>query len=221
MRSLTFCRLLVVGLQVVGLLMAAGPAAAQTDPLTTSKSLIESRQYDQVIELLEKEVAAGRANAAIYNNLGIAYNWKQEYEKALKNYRLAAKLDPRYVTAPLQILNHFRLYDEIIQIGEADLAKGYKRPTVLTALLNAYYDTKKPSEYQRVLDIVKAQTYSSAYDANYRLYILVKAEVRAGRSREAIGYVAQMDDKSLLQYMRTSDDFKPIASDPRFQKLTE
>jgi tetratricopeptide (TPR) repeat protein len=208
------------GVLAFGLLFVVALPAAHADVVGDAERLIAQRRYDEAVVILEKAVASGHANADVYNELGIAYNWKQDYENALKNYRQATKLNPKYATSALPVLDHFNLYDEIIGIGEAQIAKGDKRPFILTSLLNAYYETKNTRQYQRVLDIVKGERYSDDHDANYRLFILAKAEVRAGRNDSALDYVAQMHDKSLLQFMRTAKDFQPIANDARFKKLT-
>jgi len=168
MRSSVFAAL------VVFVLFA--PIVAWADALEDAKGLIAKRQYDEAIAILEKLVFSGGADARIYYELGKAYNWKKDWENALKNYRQAMNLDPKkYATATLPVLDHFGLYDEIIRIGEAEFAKKappdanfrfYVQPSTLSALLDAYYNKKNTQQYQRVLQIIKAQQYSdSSYDA--------------------------------------------------------
>jgi tetratricopeptide (TPR) repeat protein len=171
--------------------------------------------------VLQPVVANGTATAEEINELGIAYHWKKDYDNALKYYRQASNLDKTYLTSPLPILDHFKLYDEMIQIGEAVLSRGDTTPGVLTGLLNAYYSTAKWADYERVLGVLKATTYADPYDADYQRYVLAKAEVRAGRHEEAIAYIAGMTTRSLLQFMATASDFDPIANDPRFIEMTK
>ncbi len=215
MRKSVLCALLVLGL-----FSMFGLAAAQASPLEDARNQIAARQYDRAIATLEKVVSAGKANAEVYNELGKAYHWKKDFDNALKNYRIAAKLDKKYLTSALPILDGQQQYDEIIQIGEAAVAHGDKSPTTLTALLNAYFAIKDTKEYDRVLGIVKAQRYSGNYDANYRLYILAKAEMRANQPEAAIAHIEEMDDRALLQYMRTVREFQPLTKDERFIKKT-
>lgn len=211
MRNLALCSLLFLGW-----LLVPTPASAQANALADARAFYAQRQYDKSAAVLEKWIASGHADAETYNELGRAYHMMQDYEQALKSYRQAAKLDPKYTLSLLPIILHFKSYDEVIRLGEGELAKGDMDPIVLTSLLGAYHQ-----QYLRVLDIVKAQRYSDAYDANYRLFILAKAEVYAGRYDSAIAYTAQINDRAILQFMRTFEDFKPIADDPRFKKLTE
>ncbi len=72
-----------------------------------------------------------------------------------------------------------------------------------------------------MLRILRSHRYSDAYTIDYQRYLLSKAEVRANQYDKAFGYIRKMKDKGLLQYMRTSGDFTPIAKDPRFIKLTK
>lgn len=216
MRSAYLCRLIFGGL-----LLILSLVSASADTLDDANALIGAGRYDEAIVMLEGAVVSGNAAAELYDTLGRAYHWKKDFDNALKNYRLAAKLDKRFLTSPLPILDHFKLYDEIIQIGEAVLSRGDRDPWILSSLLNAYYDTKNTGEYERVLGILAAQSYSDAYTADYQHYVLAKAEVRAGRHDEAIAYISQMGDKSLLQFMQTAPEFEPIKSDSRFIAMTK
>jgi tetratricopeptide (TPR) repeat protein len=216
MRSLRSCSVVFCGL-----LLILSQAPARADALIDAEAFIKARQYDKAIAVLEPVVTAGKAPAEVYNTLGTAYNWKKDYDKALKNYRQAAKLDKKFLTSPMPILGHFKRYDEMIQIGEAVLTKGERDPAIFTALLNAYYDTKNTREYDRILRMLKAQRYSAPYEIDYQRYVLAKAEVRAGHHEAAFAYIGRMKDKSLLQFMRTQSDFGPVSKDPRFIKMTK
>lgn len=211
----------ICGLVLAGLLLVVGPASVRADSLGEARTLLEARDYDGAIRMLEGLVAATNASAEVHNELGVAYHWKKDYDNALKHYRQAAKLDKLYLTSPLPILDHFKLYDEMIQIGEAVLSRGDTSPGILTGLLNAYHNTGNRPEYERVLGILKAQAYADPYDIDYQRYVLAKAEVRAGRHEEAIAYIARMTTRSLLQFMATAEDFDPIARDPRFIAMTK
>jgi tetratricopeptide (TPR) repeat protein len=204
-----------------GLLLLFCAPAAWATPLDEAQSLISAGNYDRAIELLEQVVKDSTATAEVYNVLGNAYAWKKDYDNALKNYRVAAKLDKKYVTSPLPLLNQFERYDEIIRVGEAAVANGDKSPHVLTALLNAYFVTKNTRKYDRVVTLVKSQKYTNPEDIEYQKYILAKAALRADNKEGAMEYINLMSDKKFLQYMRTQPDFKPLYDDPRFIKKTE
>lgn len=209
------------GFVFAGFVLVLGHVAASAGPLEDARALMDARRYDEAIAVLQPAVANGTATAEEINELGIAYHWKKDYDNALKYYRQASNLDKTYLTSPLPILDHFKLYDEMIQIGEAVLSRGDTSPGTLTGLLNAYYSTGDTTEYGRVLGILKTQTYTDPYDADYQRYVLAKAEVRAGRHEEAIAYIAGMTTRSLLQFMATASDFDPIANDPRFIEMTK
>ena len=216
MRGLRLCSAVLCGL-----LLMLSQTPSRADALNDAQALIKARQYDKAVAVLAPVVAAGKASAEAYNTLGTAYHWKKDYDKALENYRQAARLDKKFLTSPMPILDHFKRYDEMIQIGEAVLSRGDRNPGILTALLNAYYITKNTREYDRVLGILQAQRYSTPYEIDYQRYVLAKAEVRAGRHEAAIAYIAKMKDKSLLHFMQTQSDFGPISNDPRFIKMTK
>ena len=216
MRSLVSRIVLIVGLFLMFSQVSAGAGA-----LDDAKALMNARQYDKAVAVLEAVAAKGDADAQVYFELARAYHWKKDLDNALKYYRKAAELDKRYLTSPLPILNHFKRYDEMIQIGETALSRGDRDVSVFSGLLNAYYDQKKTKDYDRVLRILRAHHYTDAYRIDYQRYLLAKADVRANQYEKAFEYIRRMKDKGLLQYMRTSDDFVPIAKDPRFVALTK
>jgi tetratricopeptide (TPR) repeat protein len=146
MRGLRLC-----GFVFGGFVLVLSHVATFAGPLEDARALMDARRYDEAIAVLQPAVANGTATAEQINELGIAYHWKKDYDNALKYYRQAANLDKTYLTSPLPILDHFKLYDEMIQIGEAVLSRGDKTPGVLTGLLNAYYSTAKWADYERVL----------------------------------------------------------------------
>jgi tetratricopeptide (TPR) repeat protein len=128
---------------IAGLILTLGVASAGAGALEDATSLMDRRQYDKAVAVLEAAVAKGNADAKLFSELGRAYHWKRDFDKALKNYRKASELDKKYLTSPLPILDHFKLYDEMIQIGETALSRGDRGVAVFSGLLNAYYDQKK------------------------------------------------------------------------------
>ena len=204
-----------------GLLLILGCVSVNAAVLDDARAFIDARQYDKAIALLQGLADRGNASAEVYNELGRAYHWKKDMDNALKSYRKAAQLDKKFLTSPLPILDHFKLYDEIIQIGETYLTGGGRDPGVITGLLNAYYVQKNTRDYERVLSLLKAQRYSDAYEIDYQRYVLAKAEVRAGQYEQAIAYIRKMKNRALLQFMRTANDFGPISKDARFIEMTK
>ena len=206
---------------IAGLFLMLGLAPAGAGALDDARSLMNQRQYDKAVVVLQAVVDKGDANAQVYFELARAYHWKKDLDNALKYYRKAAELDKIYLTSPLPILNHFKRYDEMIQIGETALSRGDRDVGVFSGLLNAYYDQKKMKDYDRVLRALRSHRYADDYRIDYQRYLLAKAEVRANQYEKAFTYIRKMKDKGLLQYMRTSGDFTPIAKDPRFITLTK
>jgi tetratricopeptide (TPR) repeat protein len=206
---------------LIALFMTVGLASAGATALDNARALMNQRQYDKAVVVLEAIVSKGNGNAEVYFELGRAYHWKRDFDNALKNYRKASELDKKYLTAPLPMLNHFKRYDEMMQIGETALSRGDRDVAVFSGLLNVYYDQKKTRDYERVLGMLRSHRYADPYRIDYQRYLLAKAEVRANQYEKAFTYIRPMKDKGLLQYMRTSGDFTPIAKDPRFIALTK
>jgi hypothetical protein len=204
-----------------GLLLLFCAPAAWSAPVDEAHSLISAGNYDRAIEILEQVVKDAKATAKVYNDLGDAYAWKMDYDNTLKNSMVSAKLDKKYLTSPLPMLNYFRRYDEIVQVGETAVANGDRSPGVLTALLNVYFETKNSRKYDRTVALVKAKQYSKFGDIEYQKYILAKVELRANNKEGAMKYINLMSDKKFLHYMRTQQDFKLLYDDPRFIKKTE
>jgi tetratricopeptide (TPR) repeat protein len=76
--------------------------------------------------LPQPAVADGTATAEQINELGIAYHWKKDYDNALKHYRQAAKLDKTYLTSPVPILDHVKLYDHHVAAAVHGHGRGFR-----------------------------------------------------------------------------------------------
>ncbi len=122
----------IVGLIVIGLAVAAGPAFAAgggssvppPDPnYTKARALIDAGSYGDAIPLLEKVVVAQPKSADAFNHLGYSHRKIGQIDAALKNYNRALELQPKHLGA-----NEY-LGELYLELGE--LSKAEERLDVL------------------------------------------------------------------------------------------
>ena len=124
----------IVGLIVIGLAVAAGPALSAgggggssvppPDPnYTKARSLIDAGSYAEAIPLLEKVVAAQPKSADAFNHLGYSHRKIGQIDAAFRNYRRALELQPKHLGA-----NEY-LGELYLELGE--LSKAEERLDVL------------------------------------------------------------------------------------------
>ncbi len=124
----------IVGLIVIGLAVAAGPAfaagggggssAPPPDPnYTKARTLIDAGSYADAIPLLEKVVVAKPKSADAFNYLGYSHRKIGQIDAALKNYNRALELQPKHLGA-----NEY-LGELYLELGE--LSKAEERLDVL------------------------------------------------------------------------------------------
>lgn len=124
----------LLGLIVIGLAVAAGPAFSAgggggtsvppPDPnYAKARALIDAGNYSDAIPLLEKVVAAKPNSADAFNYLGYSHRKVGQIDEALKYYNRALELQPRHLGA-----NEY-LGELYLELGE--LAKAEERLDVL------------------------------------------------------------------------------------------
>ena len=122
----------IVGLIVIGLAVAAGPAFAAgggssvppPDPnYTKARTLIDAGSYADAIPLLEKVVVAQPKSADAFNHLGYSHRKIGQIDAAIKNYQRALELQPKHLGA-----NEY-LGELYLELGE--LSKAEERLDVL------------------------------------------------------------------------------------------
>ncbi len=124
----------IVGLIVIGLAVAAGPAfaagggggssAPPPDPnYAKARTLIDAGSYADAIPLLEKVVVAQPKSADAFNYLGYSHRKIGQIDAALKNYQRALELQPKHLGA-----NEY-LGELYLELGE--LSKAEERLDVL------------------------------------------------------------------------------------------
>ena len=98
--------------------------SSEDDMATVNYSciLIDSKDYTQAIEILEKEKRNDSVNHLIYNNLGYTYFLTEQYAKALDNYTISIILEEKN---PLAYCNRGNLKYSILkdEDGIEDLKK--------------------------------------------------------------------------------------------------
>jgi len=124
----------IVGLIVIGLAVAAGPAlsagggggssVSPPDPnYTKARSLIDAGGYAEAIPLLEKVVVAQPKSADAFNYLGYSHRKIGQIDAAFRNYQRALELQPKHLGA-----NEY-LGELYLELGE--LSKAEERLDVL------------------------------------------------------------------------------------------
>jgi Flp pilus assembly protein TadD len=86
---------------------ADAAAAAQVAERNKAVALLNEGKVNEAVASLEKIVEADPTNATMQYNLGIAYERRDQYEKARQRYEEAIKLKPDFGPAFLSIGNSF------------------------------------------------------------------------------------------------------------------
>jgi len=115
-----------------------------TDYYIQARAAYRAGQTDQAIRLLELTLAANPSHRMAHEMLGDAYRAKGDYERALVQYRAAAKLDPysaitQYdLGVAAQILNHLEeaaaAYLRALQLNPKDVKSNMNLGLVYLAL---------------------------------------------------------------------------------------
>jgi tetratricopeptide (TPR) repeat protein len=152
----------IVGLIVIGLLVAAGPAfaagggggssAPPADPnYTKARALIDAGSYADAIPLLEKVVVAQPKSADAFNHLGYSHRKVGQIDAALKNYQRALELQPKHLGA-----NEY-LGELYLELGE--LSKAEERLDVLDDA--CFFGCEEYSELKELIKDYKSRQGAS------------------------------------------------------------
>jgi cytochrome c-type biogenesis protein CcmH/NrfG len=190
--------------------------------LDDAQKSISARHYDDAISTLGNYLASNPGSAAAELLLAHAYHWKKDFPNAESHYRKAAALDPRYRLEIVALLDELGESEEIIRIAGPEVTSSNRlAPSILGALMTAYYRVGRPVDGGKIRDLLEATTYSDQSDVDYRNYMLAYCAMMDGDSQRAKDLLRSIHDRSYLQYAATDDKFKVLFKDPEFIEITK
>ena len=132
---------------LIAFVLATTTAYSQNEEALLSNGLFafNNDNYMQTINDLSKYVEINKENALAYNTLGKAYAAFGNLDKAMINFQMAIKLDPKYYEAVKNL--GYVYYDEgdfnkAISLFENAIKINPKYDTAYNALGNAYDELK-------------------------------------------------------------------------------
>jgi Flp pilus assembly protein TadD len=93
---------------------ANAAAAAQVEERNKAVALLNEGKVNEAVASLEKIVEADPTNSTMQYNLGIAYERRDQFEKARQRYEEAIKLKPDFGSAYLAIGNSFMVQKNFV-----------------------------------------------------------------------------------------------------------
>lgn len=163
-------------------LLISSPVPAQEDWSQEGLSHLKREQYTEAIEAFSKAIAEA------YNNRGVAWHHKGDYEKAIADYNRALELHPRYAEA----LNN----RGVARAYKGDYDKAIRDCTEATKINPSYADAYNNRGYawQQKGDLDKAIVdYTETLDINPQY-------VRAYNSRGFAWAIKGDYDKAIADY---------------------
>lgn len=206
----------------VAIMLAASQAANAQSAIEDAQKLIAAQRYDSAIAILDRHVAANPSAADAYLLLAHAHHWKKDVKKAKLYYQQAAKLDATHTLEIIPLLDELGEWNEIIQIAAPAVRKDRKlAPPILGSLASAYQNTDKPTDAERIMNILATTEYKDQSSEDYKNYVLAYYHLWNDDTAKARERLKKIKDKAYLKYARTHDKFKKLQNDAEFQKLTE
>ena len=214
------------------------PALSQAAPLPPTQPLTPERRADILMarkmyrEAIEMYEQAPKDSAAVWNKMGIAYHQMLQLDAALKRYRQAIRLDPKFAEA---INNAGTIYYARKQYGKA--VKYYKRAIKLEPNSASIYSNLGLACYARKKDKEAAAAFNTAlrldpevFERHGRSGALVQESSVEDRARyhffQAKLYAkAGQDDRALLCIRKALEEGfkerKQLLQDPEFAHLRD
>ncbi len=75
------------------------PASVHQDTLTEARAAVKAERWPEAIKLLEQAIDRSPKDADAFNLLAYSQRKSGQIEKALKNYKIALKIDPDHLGA--------------------------------------------------------------------------------------------------------------------------
>jgi len=199
------------------------PRTLRADPvLDDAQRSISAQHYDAAIATMVNYLASNPGSADGELLLAQAYHWKKDFPSAKVHYRKAAALNPSYRLEIIPLLDDLGESEEIIRVAAPEVTSSNRlSPSILAALLSAYYRTGKPAEGRKIRDLLEATTYSDPGDVDYKKYVLAYCAVMDGDTRKGKDLLRDIRDKGYRQYAATDDKFKVLFKDGEFIEITK
>jgi tetratricopeptide (TPR) repeat protein len=202
-------------------LVSPGTARAQA-ALDDARRSMSEQHYDAAIATLQNYIASNPGSADAELLLAQSYHWKKDFPDAKQHYQRAAELDPHYRLEIIPLLDDLGDSAEIIRIAGPEVTSSTRlSPSILGALLTAYYRTGKLADEARIRDLLESTSYGDPSDRDYKNYVLAYCALLDGDMRKAKDRLGEIKDRAYLQYARTDDKFKVLYDDKEFQDLTK
>jgi tetratricopeptide (TPR) repeat protein len=159
------------------------------------------------------------------DEMGVAFEWQQQYDKAIEWFQKAMELDPNWVPVHIDLgiayVKTARYEQGITEIKRAIIlpggGEGFYSAGGRLWLAWAYAASGKKDLARKILNEASRKPNSKHYAA----LDIARGYVALGDKNEAFAWLerAYSAHERDLIFLRRMDDFDPIRSDPRFEGL--
>lgn len=196
----------------------AGQSAAQNaqSAMQDAQSAYHQGRYDEGIAILLPVAEREPQNAGVLELIAVGYHWKKDYVNALYYYDRAEKVRGTLSASKVMLLYEVGRYDDVIRTCADVARKGPVDVSVIGALISSYMAKNQPTDAQEFVDILRKQEYGTAYEKDYRNYILAYWALWRGDPDACRASLKQVSERNLKNYAKTDPRFKLLWSDPAF-----
>jgi TolB-like protein/DNA-binding winged helix-turn-helix (wHTH) protein/Tfp pilus assembly protein PilF len=159
------------------------------------------------------------------DEMGVAFEWQQQYDKAIEWFQKAMELDPNWVPVHIDLgiayVKTARYEQGITEIRRAIIlpggGEGFYSASGRLWLAWAYAASGKKDLARKILNEASREPNSKHHAA----LDIARGYVALGDKKEAFAWLerAYSAHERDLIFLRRMDDFDPIRSDPRFEDL--
>ena len=145
---------------------------------------LSAKDYGSAVSHLEKSIAVYDGLAFSWSNLGVAYKFNKDYEKAEKAYLKALDIDKKYLSA---LKNLYALY---FDLNETDKVKSLSERVEKYAKRNPYFLARtaeilhSKGEYQGAVNLYKKAVGKKKDEGDF-FFGLAKAYYQLGLTKKA------------------------------------